>query len=149
MLPTFFECWSSLTELSSIRTEWLGFRWSDSYGIQYCELRTKISHAKIQIMSKSNGNNRCLTWRRTHIYDYVLLSPKVTVVAVLTDIITVDFMVNVATKFTDVKVVRILTGVHCLQRFCVSVCWHFFVFKSEHNKFGHCCYGYGQDMQKL
>ena len=37
-------------------------------------------------------------WLRT-------LSPKVTVVAMFTDIITVDFVVNMATKFTNVMVV--------------------------------------------
>jgi hypothetical protein len=59
----------------------------------------------------------------------------VTVVAMFTDIITVDFVVNMATKFTDVMVVSIVTGVHCLQCFTMLT---FFIFKSEHDKFVHC-----------
>ena len=48
-----------------------------------------------------------------------------TVFAFLTDVIAVDFVVNMATKFTNVMVVSVVTGVRCLQWFCVSLCRHF------------------------
>ena len=71
------------------------------------------------------------------------------VFAFLTDIITVDFVVNMATKFTNVMVVSIVTDVRSLQWFCVSLYWHFLSLKSECAKFVHCRYGYRRDTQKL
>ena len=58
----------------SVRMEQFDSHWTDFDNIWYVGFFFRKYEKKIQVSLKSDKNNRYLTWRRTYIYDNVLLN---------------------------------------------------------------------------